>query len=186
MSTTCSVSPSDQISSTNRALLIASSALFFIPTAVSFFKQSIIVSLLYFFSALFSTLYHASNEQKWVQEDVIYATFAILISLALLAILTVHYPVWNWRILVPLAFGIAGLVVYVTEGQLDDITCDIATNNYSGQQHVVWHFLMAIAATVLVWTPVDLSEANDSYLEMYKKAVKNNTKVPITLKSFTK
>jgi NADH:ubiquinone oxidoreductase subunit 5 (subunit L)/multisubunit Na+/H+ antiporter MnhA subunit len=182
---TCSTSPPPDVSSTGRTLLIVSSALFFIPTALSFFRQSIVVTLIYFFSALFSTLYHANNEQSFSDEDVTWATFAILISLILLAVLTVHYPIWNWRIIVPILFGVAGIVIYVTEGQLSEAPCDHADDTYT-TWHNIWHLLMAIAATVLVWTPVDLSEANMTYIEMYKKSARNNQKTPLNLESFKK
>jgi len=144
-----------------------------------------VVTLIYFFSALFSTLYHASDEKNYADEDVTWATFAILISLILLAILTVHYPIWNWRILIPIIFGVAGIVIYVSHGQLSQTPCDQADTEYV-IYHDIWHLLMAIAASALVWSPVDLSEANLSYIEMYKKNARNNAKSKLDFQSFKK
>ena len=182
MSTTCTTPVPEP---PGHAWVIASSALFFIPTVISFFRQSIVVTLIYFFSALFSTLYHASDENNYSDEDVMWAVLAIFISLVMLAILTLHYPIWNWRILIPILFGIAGIVIYVTEGQLSETPCDKADEHYA-IFHSIWHTLMAISGTALVWSPIDLAEANMSYAQMYVEIRRNNRKNNVDFHSFKK
>jgi len=182
MSTTC-VTPIPEPA--GHPWVIASSALFFIPTIISFFRQSVVVTLIYFFSALFSTLYHASDEGSYSEEDVMWAVLAIFISLVMLAILTLHYPIWNWRIIIPIIFGIAGIVIYVTQGQLSETPCDKADENYA-IYHSIWHVLMCVSATSLVWSPIDLSEANMSYAQMYVEIRRNNRKNNVDFHSFKK
>lgn len=179
----CTVSPLPE--APGHGWVIASSALFFIPTIISFFRQSIVVTLIYFFSALFSTLYHASNEGNYSQEDVMWAVLAIFISLIMLAILTLHYPIWNWRILIPICFGVAGIVIYLSEGQLNETACHHADEQYS-IFHSIWHLLMALSATALVWSPIDLSEANMSYAQMYVEIRRSNQKNQVNFQSFKK
>jgi len=173
MSTTCTTPTPEP---PGHAWVIASSALFFIPTIVSFFRQSIVVTLIYFFSALFSTLYHASDEGSYADEDVMWAVLAIFISLIMLAILTLHFPI---------IFGIAGIVIYLTEGQLSETPCDKADENYA-IFHSIWHVLMMFSGLCLVWTPIDLSEANMSYAQMYVEIRRSSRKNQVDFHSFKK
>ncbi len=169
--------------SSSHAWVIASSSLFFIPAIMSFFRQSLLVTIVFLCSALFSTLYHSSNEKSYADMDVLWANLAIFTALVLLALIAVRYPIWNWRVLLPVVFGLIGLVLYFVEGQADpNHPVDVHYDLY----HSLWHLFICLAGVVLVWTPVDLSEANASYAEIYIKILKNNADYSLNTHSLLK
>ncbi len=152
--------------------VVVSSSLFFIPGTIALFRQNIIVALVLLTSALFSMLYHVNNELAYSELDVIWASLAVLVSFILLAVLLTQYPPWNWRVLLPLAFGFAGLIVYFLEGQS---TATITDEHYE-IYHSVWHLCIALAGISLVYTPVSLTDANFTFYEMVVKTAQQARK----------
>lgn len=146
--------------------VVASAALFFVPATISVFTQNLLVSIIYFGSALFSTLYHAYDETQFVEEDLLFAILAIVISLVVLAVIARHFSWYSWRILVPLLSGVTGVGIYFCQGQLS-LPEPISYEIY----HSIWHLLMALSATFLVFTRVDLSEARFSYAELFTRSL---------------
>lgn len=167
------VSPTD--SSTANAWVVASSAFFFVPGLVAFLRQSILVAIVFLMSALFSTLYHTSNEQDYGDMDVMWASMAIFIALLMLAINAMHYAPWNWRVILPLAFGVAGIVLYVVGGQK---TTSGEAVNYD-LYHSLWHLFVGLAGLVLAWTPVDFTEVQYSYPDLYRKIYHHYRHTPL-------
>ena len=151
--------------------VIASSALFFVPAAISVFRQSLLITLIFAATALFSTLYHASNETKYEEIDVFFACLSIILSLVMLALIAIHYAPWSWRVLLPVIFGAVGMIVYFLEGQASPDHSDLG--DHYELYHSLWHLFIAIAGTILVWTPVNLGETSLSYSELYLKMKKN-------------
>lgn len=160
--------------------MIASSAFFFVPGLVAFLRQSILVAIVFLMSALFSTLYHTSNEQDYGDMDVMWANMAIFVALIMLAINAMHYAPWNWRVVLPLAFGVTGIVLYIVGGQ----------NTHSGGEavnydlyHSLWHLFVGLAGLALAWTPVDFTEAQYSYPDLYRKIYHNYHNTPLNDKT---
>jgi len=165
--------------------VIASSAFFFVPTLLAFFRQSLLVTIIYFNAALFSTLYHVHDEKQYADLDVMWASLAVLISLVMLAVVALHYAPWNWRVFLPFAFGIAGFIVYFVGGQASD-TCVAEGDDDYDLFHSLWHLFVGLAGLFIVWTPVDLSEASVSYGELYMKIIKNYCTNTVSEKSLLK
>jgi uncharacterized membrane protein YfcA len=153
--------------------VIASSAFLFIPTFISFFRQSLIVTIILLNSAIFSTLYHLSDEKDYETFDLIWASLAILIGLLLLAALARKYPPWNWRIFMPFALSTAAFVIYFVEGSAS--TTEDTDSSHYDLWHSLWHLLIGLAGLFLVWTPVNLADANISYADLYVNLYKNST-----------
>ena len=175
-----SVTTSVTSSSSGNAWVIASSAFFFVPGLVAFLRQSILVAIVFLMSALFSTLYHTSNEQDYGDMDVMWANMAIFVALIMLAINAMHYAPWNWRVVLPLAFGVTGIVLYIVGGQ----------NTHSGGEavnydlyHSLWHLFVGLAGLALAWTPVDFTEAQYSYPDLYRKIYHNYHNTPLNDKT---
>lgn len=181
-SSTCvTVSCSSNCSS--NGWVIASSAFFFVPGVIAFLRQSILVSIIFLMTALFSTLYHTSNEQDYGDMDVMWASMAILVALLMLAINAMHYAPWNWRVVLPLAFGVTGIVLYVVGGQYTNSGGE--PSNYD-LYHSLWHLFIGLAGIVLAWTPVDLTEVQYSYPDLYKKIYHNYRTIPLNDKTLFK
>ena len=157
--------------------VVASSAFFFAPAVVSLFRQHLIVTIIYTNAALFSTLYHVHNEQEYADLDVVWASLAVAVSMLLLAVLALHYAPWNWRVFLPFALGLAGMIVYFVAGQAFDAE-EARTEHYE-IYHSLWHLFVGLAGLILVWTPVDLREANLSYGELYLKISKRMGIYPV-------
>lgn len=158
--------------------VIASSAFLFIPALIALLRQSIVVAIVLFNAAMFSTLYHVNDQQAYAEMDVVWASLTVLISLTMLALLAARYPPWNWRIILPFLLGVAGIIVYFVGGQYHDsaeMEADNENNHYD-LWHSLWHFLVGTAVLLIVWTPVDLSEASMSYAELSRKIQRNFTK----------
>lgn len=162
-------SPSPSSSSAN-PWVVASSAFFFVPGLIAFLRQSIIVAIVFLMSALFSTLYHTSNEKDYSDMDVMWANMAILVALLMLAINAMHYAPWNWRVIWPLAFGVTGMVLYIVGGQ--NTTSGGESDHYD-LYHSLWHLFVGLAGIILAWTPVDFSEMQYSYPDLYRKIYHN-------------
>jgi hypothetical protein len=144
------------VSMSSQQWVLASSGLFFLPAAISVFTQSVVVTLIYAGSALFSLLYHCTQEEQYGDVDLQMAIMAILISLVLLSVVANKYSWTSWRVLLPVVFGVIGMAIYFLEGQSCSIVHD--KENYR-LYHSLWHLLMAISGTLLVITPVDLGDA---------------------------
>lgn len=170
------------------AYVVGSSALFFVPTLLSFFRQSIVVTIVLFNAALFSTLYHFSDETEYENLDIIWASITVLMALLLMAILARRFPPWNWRVFLPFSFGLAAFIVYFTQGQArategsDELDTD--SNTYI-LWHSLWHVLIGLAGTFLVWTPVNLADANISYAQLYKDIHRNYVKNTMNVETFS-
>jgi len=162
--------------------VIASSAFFFIPAILALFRQSLVVAIIYFNAAIFSTLYHVSDQKQYAELDVIWASLAILISLVMLAVISLYYAPWNWRVFLPFMFGISGLIVYFVGGQCSD-TCQTNDHHYV-LYHSLWHLFIGLAGLAVVWTPVKLQEAQFSYGELYLKIYANYNNNRLNEKSF--
>ena len=154
-----------------KPLVVASSALMFIPSAIAFFRQSMVVAIAFTVSTIFSVMYHVHSEKKYAELDIIWASLAILVALVMLTIISMRYPPWSWRIVLPVAFGMAAILEYFFMGQADDET-DSETDDYA-TFHSVWHLLIVAAATFLVVTPVDLRQAHHSYVALYHRTPKS-------------
>ena len=94
----------------------------------------------------------------------------------MLAIDAIHYAPWNWRVLLPLAFGITGVVLYIVGGQNTNSKGEAV--NYD-LYHSLWHLFVGLAGLVLAWTPVDLTEVQYSYPDLYRKIYHHVKHVPI-------
>jgi predicted membrane channel-forming protein YqfA (hemolysin III family) len=155
------------------AYVVASSAFFFVPALLSLFRQCIFVSVVLINAALFSTLYHVSNEKNYEDLDVFWASLAVFVALLLLAVLALDYAPWNWRIVMPLLFGVTAFVLYFTDGQCQGDPC-VPTQKYD-LYHSLWHLFIGIAGIFLVWTPVDLSRAvRTTYADLGHHLIKNS------------
>lgn len=160
--------------------VVASSAFFFVPGLIAFLRQSIIVAIIFLMTALFSTLYHTSCEQDYGDMDVMWASMAILVALLMVAINAMHYAPWNWRVLLPVAFGVTGVVLYVVGGQ--NTNSGGEPSNYD-LYHSLWHLFIGLAGIVLAWTPVDLTEVQYSYPDLYRKIYYNYHAYPVNDKN---
>lgn len=166
----------------NSKFVVASSALFFVPTAISFFTQSLPVTIVFFNTSLFSTLYHYSGEQDYVELDILWATLSILVSMLLLGGIARKYPIWNLRIIIPVILGLAGLIIYLGFGQSDGEN----TNTYDYQlYHGLWHLLIGLAGISISITPVKLADVDLSYFSLYKDMLRSNKK-KVNYDTFTK
>jgi hypothetical protein len=168
------------MSSSENPWVIASSALFFIPGIVAFLRQSIIVAIVFLMSALFSTLYHTSGQIDYGDSDVMWASMGILIALLMLAINAMHYPVWNWRVFVPVVSGITAVVLYVVGGQN---TNSGGEGSHYDLYHSLWHVFITIGALALTLTPVDLTEIQYSYPNLYARIYDNYRHMPVNNKT---
>lgn len=164
--------PNKATMTTTSPWVVASSALFFVPALLAFLRQSVVVAIVYINAALFSTLYHANAEQKYEELDVFWANVAVLLSLVMLAVISIRYAPWNWRVLLPSLFGITGMALYFVGGQ-DETPSVTQHDPHYEVYHSLWHLFMSMAATVLVWTPVNFAEAHQSYGEVYLNLYKN-------------
>lgn len=150
--------------------VVASSAFLFVPTLVSFFRQSLIVTIVFFNAALFSTLYHTADEQEYEQLDLIWASLAVFTALVLLAAIARNFPPWNWRVILPVFLGLTAFIIYFSAGHSNDLS-DTNSDQYT-LWHSLWHLLVGLAGLFLVWTPVNLNDANVSYGELYQDIVR--------------
>jgi len=148
--------------------IIGTSCTLFLPALITFFKQSIIVFIIVFNAALYSTLYHITDEDdRYETYDVVFALLGVTIGLVVLALLSRKYKFYNWRVLIPVVFSIIASVIYFYHGtchrsqdKIDEKSCTESNANYE-LYHSLWHLLMAGAGTALFWTPVDLKDSLD-------------------------
>lgn len=145
-----------------------SSGLFFVPTIIAFFRQSFLITIIFFNAALFSTLYHASNEENYEELDVMWANLAVLCSLIILVIVSKRYSPWNWRVLVPTIFGLGAFGLYFGYGRAPETTNTELDNEYN-LFHSLWHVLISISGMFVAWQTCDLSEINSTFASMYGK-----------------
>lgn len=164
------------------AWVVASSSLFFVPAFLAFFRQNIVVAIIFFNAALFSTLYHLNDETEYEDLDVLWASLAVLISLVLLAVLARHYPPWHLRILVPFFLGVAGFIVYFVGGQMSSDPAVTEDDHYD-LYHSLWHLFIGLAGAAVAWTPVNLAEANFTYGELYLDIARKYSHSPVNLKT---
>lgn len=162
--------------------IVASSALFFIPAILAFLRQSVVVAIVFINAALFSTLYHLSGEEKYANMDVFWANAAVLIALVMLAVISIRYAPWNWRVLIPSITGATGMALFFVGGHDEDVSEIDRDPDYT-LYHSLWHLFMSIAATVIAWTPVDFRDAHQSYGEVYLNLYKNYSNKNQTLLS---
>jgi len=92
----------------------------------------------------------------------------------MLAVISIHYAPWNWRVLLPSVFGIAGMSLYFVGGQ-NAPPGEKEDPNYD-LYHSLWHLFMSIAGGVVAWTPVDFTEAQQSYGQVYVNLYRNYTR----------
>jgi hypothetical protein len=97
----------------------------------------------------------------------------------MLAVLSGSYSPWNWRIIIPSIFGLIGMSMFFFGGQAEDAAEAERDPNYP-LYHSLWHLFMSIAALVIVWTPVDFSQSQQSYVQVYKNFYKNSNKSVIS------
>lgn len=152
-----------------KAWVVSSSALFFIPTVLSAFTQHIIVFVVLFMTSIFSTLYHAYDEEKFETIDTIFASFSMLLSIMLTFGLGVQYKkaktgstekkILLGRLLCVVIFGVAALTVYFVGGS-DLSSNDDTENEQYDILHGLWHAFLFIAGTALVAKRIDLALLN--------------------------
>lgn len=147
---------------------VASAAFLFVPTLMSVYTQSMPITLTFAFSTVFSTLYHTSNEESYGTLDVIWANIAMFLALIMLGLIAVRYGVFHWRVMLPFIFGAAAISLYFFHGYADD---GVDPNNLEHYElyHSLWHLFLGLAAIAIVITPVDISDASNSYWEMIRK-----------------
>lgn len=148
--------------------VIASSTTFFVPALVASCYQSILVAIVFFNAALFSTMYHAYGENRYESLDIIWASLALLLALMLIAVLVKRFGVWSWQVLLPMLMGSTAIVLYLTEG---NITGNMRPSEYE-TFHSLWHVLSSIAVTLLAMHPVRLSELDVTYPEVFRRDAK--------------
>jgi predicted membrane channel-forming protein YqfA (hemolysin III family) len=159
--------------------VVASSAFFFLPALISFFRQNVVVTIIFFNAALFSTLYHVHDQDQYAELDVLWASLAVLTALTLLAVIAQHYAPWNWRVILPFLLGLTAFVLYFVGGQISETEEAEKRDDYE-LYHSLWHLFVGLAGLVLAWTPVNLAEANLSYKDLYSKIVKGYSTTEVT------
>ena len=133
-----------------------------------------LVFIVLLLSATFSTLYHVNYEQEYSDLDVIWASLAIVVALIMLAVFAMKYAPWNWRVMLPLVFGLTGLIIYFVGGHASGNCAAVIEDANYDLYHSLWHLFVGLAALVLVWTPANLMDAaGHSYGEIYQKIVEN-------------
>jgi len=152
---------------------VASAAFLFVPTLISAYTQAMPVTLAFGFSTVFSTMYHASDEDSYETLDVIWANIAMFLALIMIGLIAIRYGVFHWRVLVPFIFGSIAIALYFIHGYADDDEDPDTLPEYD-LYHSLWHLFLGLAAISIVITPVDLRDANGSYWEMIRKKPINN------------
>ena len=154
---------------------VASAAFLFVPTLISVYTQAMPVTLTFAFSTVFSTMYHASDEDDYETLDVIWANIAMFLALIMIGLIAIRYGIFHWRVLVPFILGAAAIFIYFFNGYADDDENPNDLPDYD-LYHSLWHVFLGLAAISIVITPVDIRDASGSYWEMIrKKPVKANT-----------
>ena len=154
-----------------KALVVSSSALFFIPTIISAFTQHLMIFVILFMTSLFSTLYHSFDEEKFETIDTIFASLSLILAILLTFALGLQYKMAKSnsfekkqllaRLLIVVIFGVAALVCYFVGGS--DLSEDDDTDNdHYDALHASWHIGLFVAGTALVAKRIDLSLLNKS------------------------
>lgn len=158
-----------------KALVVSSSALFFIPTIISAFTQHVIIFIILFMTSLFSTLYHSFDEEKFETIDTIFASLSLILAILLTFALGLQYKMakdqstqkkrYLARLIIVVIFGIGALVAYFLGGS--DLDSDDDTDNeHYDALHSGWHMGLFVAGTALVAQPINLSILNKSLKEI--------------------
>jgi hypothetical protein len=142
--------------------LVASAASMLVPATLSFFRQSALVFIIITCSTLYSMLYHVMAESdRYELIDVIFACMAVTLGLVAMAVNTMYYPWYHWRILVPVVFSAVALMFFMLD------VCDKPPGSAEScaefnamyvWSHSSWHVSLAIAATAMFWTRVHLGD----------------------------
>ncbi len=158
-----------------RVYLKVSSALMFIPAIISLKTQPIIFSVVLFMAAIFSTLYHLSDEANHATSDEIWASLTLMLILVMSLRLAAELGFFHWRVVSIFAFGITAIVAYMTHGCRNDTT--VTSHEYE-MWHSIWHTFAAAAATLVIIKRSDISfKSDDSFVtwiqESYQKSKEN-------------
>jgi hypothetical protein len=146
-----------------RTYLKVSSALMFIPAAISLYTQPVIISVVLLLAAIFSTLYHLSNECNHATSDEIWASLTLMILLVLSLRLSAELGFLHWRVIGVFAFGITAIVAYMTHGSRHDTS--VTSRRYE-LWHSIWHTLAAASATLIIMRKSDIHfKSDDSFVK---------------------
>lgn len=153
------------MSSTAEDLVTLSGASLFLAAGVSFFYQPAFVTIILFMSAYFSTLYHESDEQMYITEDLIFAFMGFVLVFTMIIILAVKHGIFNYRVLIPLVFGIIAISFFLGGGSDFDETDNITPENYE-TYHSLWHIFTSLAAISVVVQDVDWSLVTKKFTDV--------------------
>jgi hypothetical protein len=155
----------------------------FVPALISLYTQPVAISVILFMAAIFSTLYHLSNECRHATSDEIWASLTVMVILVLGLRLTAELGFFHWRVLAIFSTGITAFVAYLTHGSREDTS--VTTFKYE-LWHSIWHTLAAFAATLVVMKKSDIqfTNSNESLIswlqQTYEKSKENLSEWSIT------
>jgi hypothetical protein len=127
--------------------VVGSAASLFLPAVISLYTQPFFVSLVLLLAALFSTLYHESDETTYATADEITALIAFLLVFVMLTLLAVKYGIFSRRVVIPFVFGAVAVGFYLFG---NDQEGDGLTTRAEDINHSIWHIGTTLAATFIV------------------------------------
>ena len=101
------------------AFVMTSSAFLFVPAGIAGWRQQTPVFVALFGGALFSTLYHAYDEQRFEMLDVVWASFSVVAALLVWLAGWKRYGPTHWRSWVPIALGLAAMIIFFVKGSYE-------------------------------------------------------------------
>ena len=143
--------------------LVSTAALLYVPTTVAFFRQSILVHLIYFTTATLALWrhLHPSSDEYLILEGS-FAILAVTVSLVILAAIQKKYGFRSWRTLGPAVTGIAATALYFLKSNCGFGNPECRSTSEFVVGHSVWHGLLALSGTLLTVTPVDFPKTLQS------------------------
>ena len=149
----------DQASPGWRTALIVSAASFFVPTFVAYVRQPLVVAAFFSAVATASTFYHAYEErdESLADLDFLYANALLFVAWLRLAVDAYLFGFFSRRVWLPIIPAAVALGFYMVNGT---ISCDTQTPGCRPEEynrnHVIWHFLVSIAAIPQAWYSWDI------------------------------
>ncbi len=158
----------------NSPFVIASAASLFIPAALSIWQQSVLVTLVLTYTALYSTLTQVFPDSSFAEVNKVWSTIGIMLSLILLALVGFHYSIWHWRVMIPMIAGLLGTISYglvKTPWVEDNILYES-----------LWYSFTSVMFIMLMITPVNLSEAvTANYATVFRRLWFSFKKPPVVV-----
>jgi hypothetical protein len=147
--------------------VIASSAAFFIPSAISLKTQNLLVSIILIGTSVSSTLYHINDEEDFSDLDQIFAVLTLVISVVLLSIILIRHGYKSWRFYIPAVFAFVAIAIYSSKGMLKEGQESDDASHYD-LWHSLWHLFIFLSGLSLVITPVELEDVKYLSIHRYK------------------